>query len=373
MQCDEMSEAYAGLEFSFVLFSCMINLTGFERVITMKTEIFGTLGPACQDEEILVRMFEAGMTGMRLNMSHASLYESRKMIEAYQNAARKAGCKAELLIDMQGPEIRVGTLNRPLMLNNDGLIELRRKDQHHASSSVIPTPPAVMEALAIDDEILLDDGKIALQVVAITAKGVRARVIRGGTLLSSKSIKIVGKDVTGPALTSQDRENIRQIRNYQVTSLMQPFVRSGRELMDVKAELRKNHCEDIRLFAKIENMQGIAHLDEIMKEADMLVIARGDLGNDMPLYELPRRQKEIEAACLKVNQPFLVVTQMLQSMIHAPIPTRAEVSDIFNAVVDGAAAVMVTNETAVGEYPVEVIHYLTETVRQAEAYLKTLP
>lgn len=333
-------------------------------------EIFGTLGPSCNDVDVLIKMFKAGMTGMRLNMSHTSLQESQEMIARYREAARRAGRKAELLIDMQGPELRIGTISRPLTLNREGVIELRLQDEDLKNQAAIPIPPVVLAHLAQGDHILLDDGRMELVVMACHKEHAVARVIRGGQLSSHKSIKVVDKDIKAPALTQQDIENIKQIKNYHVTSLMQPFVRSGRELQDVKAQLRKYGADDIRLFAKIENRQGIKALHEIISETDMLVIARGDLGNDMPLYELPRAQKYIEQACVKADQPFLVVTQMLYSMIHTAVPTRAEVSDIFQAVVDGASAVMVTNETAVGDYPVEVIYYLTETVKQAEMYLK---
>ena len=171
-------------------------------------------------------------------------------------------------------------------------------------------------------------------------------------------------------MTASDVENIRIAASCGVTGVMQPFVRSRRDLETVRRALDENGGAKIRLFAKIENQTGLERLPEFLETADEIVIARGDLGNAMPLWELPAAQKRIEAQCRKAGKPFMVVTQMLASMEQNPVPTRAEVSDIFNAVADGAAAVMVTGETAVGKWPVEVIRYLSNTVQAAERFLK---
>ena len=327
-------------------------------------EIFGTLGPSCQETELLEKMFREGMTGMRLNMSHSGLKKSGEIIRNYHQAACRAGVKEELLIDMQGPEIRIGLLEEPLMLRE--MEEVRLADQNAAvsGSAVISVPEQVLSILEAGDYILLDDGRIEL-VITELSREVTAEVIRGGILRSRKSLKVVDKYIAGPAITGQDRENIRLAEEYGVTALMQPFVTRGEELLEVREELRRNHMEHIRVFAKIENREGMKNIRDIMPHADMIVIARGDLGNDMPLWELPAAQMELSEICREAGKPFLVVTQMLASMTENPLPTRAEVSDIFHAVCDGAGAVMVTNETAVGKYPVEVIRYLKKTAEEA--------
>ena len=171
-----------------------------------------------------------------------------------------------------------------------------------------------------------------------------------------------------PVLTEHDLYNIRLAKEYGVTALMQPFVCSGEDLKKVREILQEEKAEHIQIFAKIENRIGVDNLDSILPEADLIVIARGDLGNDMPLWELPVIQKKVEKSCKKYGKPYMVVTQMLSSMEQNPIPTRAEVSDIFHAAYHGAEAVMVTGETAVGKYPVEVIRYLANTVREAIEY-----
>lgn len=325
-------------------------------------EIFGTLGPACCKEKLLEKMFLEGMTGIRLNMSHSGLRESEELLLNYHQAARHAGVQPELLIDMQGPEIRIGALREPLTLKEGeeiGLVKLE-----HFVGDGIPVPGQVISVLTSGDHILLDDGKLELRVTVFKPE-VKAAVIRGGILRSRKSLKVADKYIAGPAITRQDRENIRLAGEFGVTALMQPFVTSGNELIEVREELKKNHMEHLRIFAKIENRQGMEHIRDILPFADMIVIARGDLGNDMPLWKLPAAQKELAEVCREAGKPFLVVTQMLASMTEHPYPTRAEVSDIFHAVCDGADAVMVTNETAEGRYPAEAIRYLKKTAEEA--------
>ena len=317
-------------------------------------ELFGTLGPACRDQSTLISMFQAGMSGMRLNLSHASLPESEAMIRSFQAAAKEAGCTPELLIDLQGPELRVGTFEEPLQLREGERID----------PLSLKLPQAVTDALRKDDLVLLDDGTLEVRYEAGSF-----RVMRGGVLTSRKSVKIVDKAVPMPALTETDCRNLSDAVHFGVSAVMQPFVRSAKDLLAVRNELEKHGASHIRIFAKIENREGLAHLDEIIDHSDMIVIARGDLGNDIPLPQLPGVQKDIAKACLEKQVPFLVVTQMLTSMIHSKVPTRAEVSDIFNAVTDGASAVMVTNETAVGDYPADVIRVMHETVCAAEQWL----
>ena len=325
--------------------------------------IYGTFGPACGQEDILKQMFEAGMTGMRLNLSHTSLTDSADRIAAFRAAAETAGIVPELLIDMQGPELRIGNIE-PMTLTDGESVVL--------GEGGIPVPKVTLPVMYTGDEVVLDDGKISVRVWENHGSHVICTVERGGILTSRKSIKLKNPDVVVelPVLTEHDLNNVRCAAEYGVTGLMQPFVHSGEELRKVRKALQENGADHVKIFAKIENMQGVDNLEDILPEADWVIIARGDLGNDMDLWQLPAVQKKIAAACVKAGKPFVVVTQMLTSMEHSPVPTRAEVSDIFNAVLDGCAGVMVTGETAVGDYPTEVIRYLTNTVKSAEDYLQ---
>lgn len=328
----------------------------------MKTEIFATFGPACGEEKILKEMIHAGMTGMRLNLSHTTLPASENYIKAYQKVAKEEGVKPQILIDMQGPELRVGELEQPLVLEENQKIILGAKK--------IPIPIEVISEAEVGDEILLDDGKISIEVESVQTADISARVVRGGLLQGHKSIKIKDKNVKMPPLTNHDIENIRLAKKYGVTALMQPFVLHGEDLTYVRTILREYGVEDIQIFAKIENKLGVENMDTILPEADVIIIARGDLGNDMPLWELPKVQKQIEKACKKANVPYVVVTQMLASMEEHPVPTRAEVSDIYHAVYHGAWGVMLTGETAIGKYPVEAVRYLANTSKEAEKIYK---
>ena len=324
----------------------------------MKTiRIYGTLGPACADEEILARMLREGMTGIRLNLSHTTLEAAGGLLDAYRSAARRCGVEAELLIDLQGPELRIGVLPAPLPLEPGALL----------SVDALPLPPellAVLSDAGSGRELLLDDGKLLL----VSEVPGRLRVLRGGLLESRKSVALPGCSFHPPALTETDLVNLGKARAFGVTAVMQPFVRGPEDLIAVRHALEQAGCPSLRLLAKIENAEGVRSLGSILPCCDEIVIARGDLGNSMNLWELPGTQKRISAACRAAGRDFMVVTQMLDSMTHRPVPTRAELSDVFNAVLDGAASVMVTGETASGEYPVETIRYLVKTVREAEVF-----
>ena len=326
----------------------------------MKTEIFGTFGPACKSKSILKEMIEAGMTGMRLNLSHTTLAESEEYIRNYQMVAEEAGVKTQILIDMQGPELRIGKLEEALELESGDKIVLGVIE----SAPQILVPQQVVASIEPGDEILLDDGKILACVEETDGtNSFTAKVLRGGILYSHKSIKVIGKNILLPPLTEHDIANIQVAKDYGVTALMQPFVLSGEDLRYVRSVLKNCGAEHIKIYAKIENKLGVENIEDILKEADVIIVARGDLGNDMPLWELPRVQKKIEAECHKVKKPYIVVTQMLASMEKNPVPTRAEVSDIYHAVYHGAWGVMLTGETAVGAYPVEAVRYLANTAQ----------
>lgn len=367
-------------------------------------DIYGTLGPACADPGTLKKMFSLGMTGVRLNLSHMTLAEAAPMIRALHEAAEACGIRARLLVDLQGPELRIGRLETPLSLEEGRTVRLAGCGEHDTASPItgkdipaIPVPSFLLPRLCPGQELLLDDGKILLRVTAPAAAhamadpadpaaahapadpadptaetppaaAVPAVVLRGGILSGRKSIAVPGLHIESPALTPADLKNIADAKKYGVTAVMQPFVRCRADLDAVRAALSEAGASHIRIFAKIENLDGVAALPSLIPAADEIVIARGDLGNAVPLWELPVLQKRIEAECLSAGKPFMVVTQMLTSMEHSAVPTRAEVSDICNAILDGASSVMVTGETAVGEYPAEVIRYLSETALSALSY-----
>lgn len=322
-----------------------------------KTQIYGTLGPACADPTVLKEMAAWGMTGLRLNLSHGNLEERKPWLAMVRRAEAELGIRMELLIDLQGPELRCGRVS----------VELKEGSQVLLGRGGIPIPEMLEPYLKPGRSLLLDDGRLLLETMeGAGPEAVPCRVLRGGYLGPEKSIALPGIEIERPALTDTDRENIRHAKEWGVTGVMQPFVRSEDDLRELKEALEENGGGDMRIFAKLENRRGVERLPQLLPYADEIVIARGDLGNDMPLWELPAVQYQVGQRCREAGKPYMVVTQMLSSMEHAAVPTRAEVSDIFYAVLHGASSVMVTGETAAGEYPVEVMKYLCQTVRVAE-------
>lgn len=316
-------------------------------------EIYGTLGPACANAVVLEQMFRSGMTGLRLNLSHTSLEESAPLLEQMRLAAERCGVRPQLLIDLQGPELRVGKRGLPRLLEEGVRLPLRR----------LALPEHLYAALQPETELLLDDGRLCVRVLP-AGEGL---VLRGGTLAPGKSVAVPGLCAALPALTAADRKNLSLASAFGVTGVMQSFVRSREDVEEVRTAL----CgTGLRHFAKLENRAGLDSLEQWIGLPDVLVIARGDLGNAVPLWELPGVQKQVAARARQAGKPFLVVTQMLASMERTAVPTRAEVSDIFNAVLDGASALMLTGETAAGRYPAEAMDYFCRTIRAAEAFLR---
>lgn len=352
----------------------------------MCTKIYGTIGPACHDTDTLVRLFEKGMTGIRINLSHSDLSACSEWIKNIKFAYKKTGrCKAdnanktkpEILMDLCGPELRLGRLRIERELRAGDMLTLVAEGRNNLfDPTELPVPEPVLPHLASGQQILVDDGMILLEAEELfrdrTGYAAECKVVRAGVLKSGKSIALPGITIESPTLTESDLENIRLAKEYGITGVMLPFVRNQDDLRNLKQALIDADAGDIRIFAKIENMDGVKRLPELLPYCDEIVIARGDLGNAMPLWELPVVQEQIATACREMGKPFMVVTQMLASMERTAVPTRAEVSDIFRATQQGAASVMLTGETAAGEHPVEAMEYMVNTVRAAEGYLNRL-
>lgn len=321
-------------------------------------EFYATLGGACRDAATLENLFAAGMTGARLNLSHTTLEQCAPLLEeVYWPAAQRAGLAAHLIIDLQGPELRVGTLPAPVLLETG--------NQTSLGPGGIPIPQAAREAAQPGDQISLDDSALLLRVEEKRGEDLVCHIERGGQLQSRKSLAILGREVNTPALTREDLDNLAQAKRFGVTHILQPFVRGAEDVRTLRRAMFEAGLDQGKIMAKIENQRGLEQLNEIIEAADIICIARGDLGNSMPLWQLPSAQKYIARTCRAAGKPFFVVTQLLWSMQERAVPTRAEVSDIYNAVLDGSCALMLTGETAAGRYPVEAMDYLVKTARQA--------
>lgn len=314
---------------------------------------YATLGPSCCDTAALSALLRRGVTGFRLNLSHTPLAARTDWIDALHEAERKTGLRAQLMIDLRGPEVRIGDMPAPLPLAEGAAVTL---------GADIPVDGDVLDALRPGMTVLLDDGTMALTVV----DGGVCRVTRGGTLTGHKSLTLEGVDLRRPALCEADLADLSQAAALGVNAVMQPFVRSAGDLRVVRQTMAENGLADAELFAKVENQPGLDALPDWLALCDVVTIARGDLGSSLPLERLPAAQKHIAALCRSRGKPFLVVTQLLHSMIDHPSPTRAEVLDIYNAVLDGADCLMLTGETAQGRYPLESADWLIRVAQEAE-------
>lgn len=322
-------------------------------------ELYGTLGGSCTARPTLRALFSAGMTGARLNLSHTSLTQCEGLLADFHTAAWEVGVdRPRLVIDLQGAELRLGRLDAPVSLTQGQEVLLGRDG--------LPVPQAVCAALTPGQRLSLDDSALLLEALSAPGEAVACRVVRGGVLRSRKSIALLDAPQPQlPPLTHKDLENLSQAAGAGVTDILQPFVRRRADVDALRAALRDRGLSQVRIMAKIESLEGVEHLDEIMDAADMICIARGDLGNAIPLWELPPLQRRITLACRRTGTPFLVVTQLLWSMEQRSVPTRAEVNDIYHAVLDGAQALMLTGETAAGRYPVEAMDMLARTAWRA--------
>ena len=325
-------------------------------------EYYGTLGPAGGSVQTLKEMLAAGMTGVRLNLSHGDLEENGHWIRMVQEAGRELHSQVQILMDHRGPELRRGRFREEIQAEEGSRLVL--------GDGGLPVPEEALAYVCPGDRILIDDGKVELEAeagAAPSAGGCRitARVVRGGLIKSGKSLAIEGKAVPMPTLTESDRKNIRAAVSYGITGVMLPFVRNKEDLLVLREALKEAGAGEIQVFAKIENMQGVEAIKELLPYCDHVVIARGDLGNAMPLWKLPGVQKRLARECREAGKPFMVVTQMLDSMHERAVPTRAEVLDIYNAVLDGASSLMLTGETAAGSYPAQAVEYLVNTGEEA--------
>lgn len=314
---------------------------------------YATLGPSCCDAAVLDALLRRGITGFRLNLSHTSLSARRDWIDALHTAEQETGLRAQLMIDLRGPEVRIGDMPTPLPLAEGAAVTL---------GADIPVDSDVLDALRSGMTVLLDDGAMALSVV----DGGVCRVTRGGILTGHKSLTLEGVDLRRPALCEADLADLSQAAALGVNAVMQPFVRSADDLCVVRQAMVENGLAGAELFAKVENRPGLDALPDWLALCDVVTIARGDLGSSLPLERLPAAQKHIAALCRSRGKPFLVVTQLLHSMIDHPSPTRAEVLDIYNAVLDGADCLMLTGETAQGRCPLESADWLIRVAQEAE-------
>lgn len=326
-------------------------------------DFFGTIGPACSSVETLVALINEGMTGVRINNSHSRLVDCEKYLYAIKGAESQTNIKQKILIDLQGAELRIGNL-APFLLKANDIVQIVCETANAVNQ--IPIPKTLYDALREKPaQLLLDDGLIKLNPLKIFSDYLEYQVESDCVIRPNKSIAS-DLEVKLPVLSDADIKDIEYaVELGSIYGIMIPFVRNASDLLNVKGILKDKNATQLKIYAKIENQSGVDNINEIIPHCDCVVIARGDLGANIPLIQIPKAQKHIAKICNESNREFMVVTQMLHSMISQPTPTRAEVLDIFNAVLDGATALMLTGETAMGKYPVESMGYLVKTALQS--------
>ena len=328
-----------------------------------RTKIVATLGPATGTPERIAGLIDAGANVIRVNASHGTPELRAGWVAAVQRAAEAAGAPVAVLMDLQGPRIRVGDLARPRVLHADEAVVFAPEEA--ARGDELPT---TYEDLARDARvgarILLDDGLLSVEVTRIAPPRVEGRVVDGGTLTSHKGMNLPGLQVSAPALTQKDREDVAHAAGLGVDYVALSFVRRADDL----AELRGLVPDSVKLVAKIEKAAALDDLERILRASDAVMVARGDLGVELPFEEVPVVQKRLIREANRHGKPVITATQMLESMVHHPRPTRAEASDVANAILDGTDAVMLSAETAVGEYPFDAVRAMDRIIREMERH-----
>ncbi|MEB3213095.1 MAG: pyruvate kinase [Leptolyngbyaceae bacterium] len=336
--------------------------------LTHRTKIVATIGPASSSPEVLKKMVEAGMSVARLNFSHGSYDDHARMIQRLRSVSKELNTPITLLQDLQGPKIRVGQLpNDEMELAEGQVIDLvPLHDFSGQPHTAAIDYPYLAEEAKPGMQILLDDGLLELRIEEVTGDIVRCSVVQGGVLKSRKGVNLPSLDIRLPSLTEKDKQDLEFGISQGVDWVSLSFVRKAEDVQTLRALLEAHGATDVPVMAKIEKPQAIANLESIIDACDGIMVARGDLGVEMKTEKVPMLQKRIIRECNKRSIPVITATQMLDSMIRNPRPTRAEASDVANAIIDGTDAVMLSGESAVGQYPIRSVKMLARIASDVE-------
>ncbi len=333
-----------------------------------KTKIICTLGPASSNVETITALLHAGMNTARINFSHGTHEEQKVKIDNFKRARDSEGIPAALLLDTRGPEIRLKRF-----FNGSAVIEGGQKftlccgaDATGSGKQVSVNYEDMYRYVKAGDAILIDDGKIKMQVESILGKDINCTVLNGGRISDNKSVNVPGVSLKMDYLSDSDKEDIIFGIENDIDYVAASFVRSGADVNKIREFLTEHNAPQVKIIAKIENEEGICNFDEILKLSDGIMVARGDMGVELDFEMIPGLQKKIISKCRAAGKLVITATQMLESMIENPTPTRAEITDVANAVYDGTSAVMLSAETAVGSFPVETVKTMVRILNQAE-------
>ncbi|WP_447968445.1 pyruvate kinase [Nitrospira sp. M1] len=332
-----------------------------------KTRIICTIGPVTESYEMLRKMYDAGMNIVRLNMSHGSHESHAKVIKHIKTLNKKVEYPIPILLDTQGPEIRTGDLSIDLNLKQGTIVSISARGPMDVEESSIHINYAdLMETVNVGDKITVDNGLINFEVLEKQDRLMQCRVLDGGVLKSKRHVNLPGIRVNLPAITQKDEKDIAFGLAADVDFIALSFVREADDVQKLR-HLMGNKNRKIKVIAKIEDQEGVRNLEEIIEESDGIMVARGDLGAEIDLEDLPNVQRRIVRLCAEAGKRVIVATHLLESMIHNPIPTRAEVTDVANAIYEEVDAVMLSGETTVGKYPLKCVEHLKKIAIKTEA------
>ncbi len=333
-------------------------------------KIVATLGPACSSEVVFRQLVRAGLDVARLNFSHGTHAQKAELIQMVRSVSLSEGKPICILADLQGPKIRTGKLvdGKPVLLEAGKRLVITPNEMKGTAEKVSTVFPTLAENLGPGDAILLSDGLIELRVAEVQGSDIVCEIVNGGMLGENKGINLPGIPVKVPALTEKDEEDLEFIATQNVHALALSFVRTAEDIRYTRRRMAQLNC-DAWIVAKLEKPQAIENLEEILEETDGLMVARGDLGVEVPPEKVPAIQKHIIRRALAYRKPVITATQMLESMIDNPRPTRAEVSDVANAVYDGTDAVMLSAESAAGKYPVQAVAMMAKIIVESESQM----
>lgn len=333
-----------------------------------KTKIICTMGPACSDEKTIVEMCHAGMNVARLNFSHGTHEEHKKLIDLIKKVREKLELPIAIMLDTKGPEYRIKTFeNGKITLNTGDTFIFTTEDVVGDQTRVSVNYKGLIGDLSRGDRILLNNGLLIFEVQELTETEAICKVIVGGELSDRKSMSFPNKVLSQMYLSEQDKSDILFGIENDVDFIACSFVSRGQDLIDVRQFLREHGAENIDLIAKIENRSGVDNIEEICIASDGIMVARGDMGVEIPFEELPFIQKKLITTCRLLGKRAITATEMLESMIYNPRPTRAEISDVANAVYDSTSAIMLSGETAVGKYPVQAVETMARIAERTES------
>ena len=336
-----------------------------------KTKIVCTMGPTTDNPEILRKLMLAGMNVGRINFSHGNYIDQDGRVQMFKKIREELGLPIPLLLDTQGPEIRIGKFkDKEAILENGKTFTLLNDDVLGDNTKVSITYKNLYNEINIGRTVLINDGTIELKVKEIVDKDIVCEVIQGGKLTNRKSINIPDFIVNLPGITEKDVADIKYGIEAGFDYIAASFVRKPQDILDIKKVLKENNGEHIKIIAKIENREGIDNFDKILEVSDGIMVARGDLGVEIPMEEVPILQKQFIKKTYAQGKPVITATQMLESMITNPRPTRAEVSDVANAIFDGTSAIMLSGETANGMFPVECVETMNKIAIAVEDSIK---